>query len=298
LEQRWCPSYSLVTSRTALAGTDSVNWGTIGPQWTAVPNPFTILSTSGRSITVSKTVPDNFVTLVEKGPGYPSGEWIGNFAPGDAVLWTHDAGTNSGRRNPMNLNFGATAVAAGGAQIDLDIATGASVKFVAEVDAYDASGNLLASFTEKGVATTAADNSAIVIGISSSSANIYQIALSIKDNSNGEKGDFAINKFDFRTSALAATPAVGQPASALNLAPLASSLLGTGQPAPPAAPPPGPAAASAPTPSQVPSLSTSSMIAAVPTEAADVVFARSSGTVTDDNAWLFESLSGQAMEGI
>jgi hypothetical protein len=206
LEHRWCPSYSLVTSRAALAGTDSVDWGTLGPQWTVVPNPSTVLSTRGVSVTVSKTVADSFRTLVEKGPGYPSGAWIGNFAPGDAVLWTNDAGPNSGRRNPINLNFGGTTVAAGGAQIDLDIATGASTNFTAEVDAYDASRNLLASFTEMGVATTAEDNSAIFIGISSSSANIYQIAVSIKDSKNGEKGDFAINKFDFRTSPLAPTP--------------------------------------------------------------------------------------------
>jgi hypothetical protein len=227
LEDRWCPSFSLVTSRAALASADSVNWGTLGPQWTVASNPFTILSTSGHSITVSKTVADSFRTVVEKGPGYPSGAWIGNFAPGDAVLWTFDTGTSS--RNPINMNFGPTPVAAGGAQIDLDIATGASIKFTAEVDAYDASGNLLASFTEKGVATTAEDNSAIFIGISSSSANIFQIALSIKDSSKVEKGDFAINQFDFRTSAVApAAQAVRQPASALDLAPLASSLLVTG----------------------------------------------------------------------
>src|SRR5262249_49580319 len=215
LEHRWCPSYSLVTSRTALAGTDSVNWGTLGPQWTVASNPFTILSTSGHSITVSKTVADSFRTVVEKGSGYPSGAWIGNFAPGDAVLWTFDTATSS--MNPINMNFGATPVAAGGAQIDLDIATGASIKFTADVDAYDASGNLLASFTEKGVATTAEDNSAIFIGISSSSANIYQVALSIRSCSSGEKGDFAINKFDFRTSAAPTAPVVSQPASAFDL---------------------------------------------------------------------------------
>src|SRR5207237_6531317 len=64
LEERWCPSYSLVTSRTALAGTDSVNWGTLAPTPPPsdinVANPFTILSTAGRSISVSATTANSF----------------------------------------------------------------------------------------------------------------------------------------------------------------------------------------------------------------------------------------------
>jgi hypothetical protein len=200
LEHRWCPSYSLVTSRSALAGTDSVNWGTLGPSATAAPNPFTILSTSGRSISVSKTQVDVFV-LDEQTPPTSSSSWNGNFAPGDVVLYTHDYSSRT--FNPITLNFDTTAVAAGGAQIQSE-SFGA---FTAEVQALDSSGNILASFTENGNSTNAADNSAIFIGISSTSANIYKIALSLTKAHGGSKGDFGINKFDFRTSPLAA-PAV------------------------------------------------------------------------------------------
>src|SRR5262249_36853802 len=60
LEGRCCPSYTLVTSRAALAGTDAVDWGTVGPAETLVANPFTILSTAGLSIGVNKPIADDF----------------------------------------------------------------------------------------------------------------------------------------------------------------------------------------------------------------------------------------------
>ena len=89
-----------------------------------------------------------------------------------------------------------------------------------------------------------------------------------------------------------------QPASALSLAPLASSLLDTGQQPTLAVPAPGPGNPSALPASPVSNLPTSATPAAVPSGAADLVFAGSGGAVTDDNAWLFGLLSGQPMDGI
>jgi hypothetical protein len=60
-EHRWSPSYSLVTSRAALAGTDSVDWGALGAPGTSVANPFTSSSAAGQSITVSKALSGNFL---------------------------------------------------------------------------------------------------------------------------------------------------------------------------------------------------------------------------------------------
>jgi hypothetical protein len=283
LEHRWCPSFSLVTSRTALAGTDSVNWGTLGPNGRIVANPFTIPSTTGRSISVSKPTADGFEVLVQ-GTG-----WRGNFAPGDSLLWTHDQGSKLD--NPITLDFGTTAVAAGGAQIQLDFQ---EPSFTAKVEAFDATGKSLASVTEQGISTSTSDDSAIFIGISSSSANISRIALSIKV---GEaKGDFAINKFDFRTSPLtaappAAAPAIRQPAPPLDLAPLASSLLGTGHHALPVAPAPGPAAPSAPLASQSAVVVASAASSPAPAGFTDAIFAASHSGASDDRAWLFAPFS-------
>jgi hypothetical protein len=303
LEDRWCPSYTLVTSRVALAATDTVNWGTLAPtpppRDINVANPFTILSTAGRSISVSATTPNSFdVTQQVSAPPYQgNGSWNGNFAVGDWVL-----GTNGGaqaKTNPITLNFGATAVAAGGAQIQPNL--GSTLTFTAKVEAFDANGKSLASFTEAGTATNAADNSAIFIGISSSSANISQIALSISKVSGGTGGDkqwFAINQFDFRTSVVAAAPAISQPASAIDLAPLASSLLSTGQSVMPAAPLSGFAAPSAPPASQSGVPSTSDTTSAVHVEALDAVFAASHAAASDDNAWLLGSLSFSSLDAM
>jgi hypothetical protein len=188
LEHRWCPSFGLVTSRAALAATDSVNWATLGPPGTHVANPFTVLSTAGRSISVSKPISDNFLVSTN----------VLNLDPGESVLWSNDTFLNS--PNPITLNFGATAVAAGGAQIEPWQGPG---KYTATVEAFDAAGKSLAKFNEQG-AFNGVPNSAIFIGISSSSADISQIALSITKGQN--KSSFYIDKFDFRTGALAAAP--------------------------------------------------------------------------------------------
>ena len=278
LEHRWCPSYSLVTSRAALAGTDSVDWGTLGRTGTIVANPFTILSTAGRSISVSKAVAGTF-NVQEQCPA-PDCSWSGNFSPGDWLLDT--ANIRGSKSNPITLNFGTTAVAAGGAQI----AAAYFGAFTAKVEAFDANGQSLATFTEAGTSTGAADNSAIFIGISSSSPNISQIALSLT-SAQKTKSWFVINKFDFRSSALAAAPAVRQPAPVLNLALLAPSALRTGQQATPVAPSPGSAAQSAPPPSpsrDLPPFVTSSH---APVAASDAAFAASHTEAKHDDAWPF-----------
>jgi hypothetical protein len=238
LEHRWCPSYGFVTSRAALAGADTVDWATLGAPGTSVANPFTVSSTAGQRVTVSKTEAGNFLLDEEWGPTTGNSYVIhGNFAPGDIVLDANGA-SHTGRQNTITLNFGATPVAAGGAQI----MTNRYGSFTAEIDALDIKGRTLARFTEGGNATNAADNSAIFVGISGTSPTIYQIAITVTKAANDQyKGVFAINKFDFRTSALAAAaPAARQRASATDLAPLTSSLLCAWQQALPA-PPFGPA---------------------------------------------------------
>jgi len=76
--------------------------------------------------------------------------------------------------------------------------------FTAEIQAFDKNGNLLGSFTEAGNATSAADNSAIFIGIYDSSPEIASIKIGMSGSYN-----FLINKFDFVTT----STAVPEPAS-------------------------------------------------------------------------------------
>jgi hypothetical protein len=279
LEHRWCPSYSLVTSRTALAGTDSVNWGTLGSSG-VVANPFTILSTAGQSLTVSKKITGEF--------SFETAFKV-NFAPGDVLLDTEgppNAGGNGD--NNITLNFGAKLVAAGGAQIASDV--GGS--FTAQVQALDANGHTLASFTEQGTTTTVLDNSAIFIGISSTSASISQIAISLtKVSPPQNKALFAINKFDFRTSPLGPAPAERRRAQARDFAAVGSSLLGTGQQARLAAPRSAPTVPSAPTASPSGIRPAPSASSPPPVAATDAVFAASHTAARDDSAWPYAPLS-------
>jgi hypothetical protein len=85
--------------------------------------------------------------------------------------------------------------------------------------------------------------------------------------------------------------AAGQPASALSLAPLASSLLGTGQPVLRATPLPGPATPSAPPASQSGVLPATSTSSTAHSGATDAVFAASHTATNDESAWLSAPLS-------
>lgn len=176
--------FSLVTSRVGLGPTDSIDWGQLGPESAIPPNPSAVPSTGGISTVVSKALPGPFARQNE------GSLWTGNFAPGDRLLWTNNF--TSTTNNPITLSFGAFGVFGGGAQIQADFPG----DFVARVTAFDAGGNLLATFTEAGRSNRTADNTAIFIGVLSTDPDIHSIALSL-DSADGDTiGDFAINRFD------------------------------------------------------------------------------------------------------
>jgi hypothetical protein len=226
LENRWCLSYTLITSRAALAATDSVDWGVLGPQLTQVANPFTILSTAGQSVRVSKPLTGDF-SVREQCASEFSGNcsWSGNFATADKLLWTNTTSTKS---NPITLDFGGVAVTAGGAQIQAYRGD----TYTAKVEALDGRGKTLATFTAVGTVTSSVgDNSALFIGIRSDSATIHKIALSITRTEAGLKGSVTINRFDFTPGAAAliaerqSEARVGEGLTQTELQPLATEAL-------------------------------------------------------------------------
>src|SRR5262249_46049935 len=95
-----------------------------------------------------------------------------------------------------------------------------------------------------------------------------------------------------------AAPSPGQTASTLNLAPLASSLLGTGQPSGSASPFLGSAAPSAFRSSATVVLPPVGTTAAVPVGAADAAFAASHPAAQDDAAWLFAPLVSNSLDAM
>jgi hypothetical protein len=175
---------SLVTTRAGLAATDSIDWGQLGPEATTSPSPFAVSSAGGISTVVDKALSGLF------GRQNESSLWAGNFAPGDRLLWTNNF--TSTTNNPIALRFGALGVFGGGAQIQADF----NGDFLARVTAFDAGGNLLATFTEAGHSSRNADNSAIFIGVLSTDPDIHSIAVSLDAADADTIGDFAINRLD------------------------------------------------------------------------------------------------------
>jgi PEP-CTERM motif len=179
-------SLTEVTSRASLGGTDFVDWGTLGVPFTTISNPFTITSNGGVTLSVSQVGANNFERR-DQGNG-----WNGNFAPGDHLLWT------AGANGPVTMSYTVGGVSAIGTQLQSD-AFGA---FTATITAFDSSNNVLGSFTENGNSTPNADNTAIFLGVTSSSADIFKITYSV---TSGLGQDFGMNQLDF-TSGPSSTP--------------------------------------------------------------------------------------------
>ncbi len=180
-------SLTPVTSRGSLGAVDSVNWGQLGGDATAVGQTFSATSAEGDSISGSFAGPQGEV-VIEGGPS-----WIGNFAFGDVLLWT----TGNG---PLTLSFAAP-VSAAGANFEANT-FGA---FTAEIQAY-AGSTLLGSFSENGFADASENGLAIFIGAAYKPGGITRIVLS----ATAPPGqDFAINSL-----ALQPAPEPGQAALA------------------------------------------------------------------------------------
>jgi hypothetical protein len=183
---------SLVTTRAGLAGTDFIDWGTLGPDGTTVSNPFTILSNGGVSVNVSKP----FGQFLRGDEGI---SFTGNFNPGEQLLFTGYSSNGSG---PITLNFG-TFTTAFGVNIQANIVG----DFVARLEFFDASNALLGTITENGASTTAGNGSAIFIGGKSggSSTNFSSVRIST-EQAGSPPSEFHINQADF---SLAAVPDSG-----------------------------------------------------------------------------------------
>jgi len=171
---------TLVTSRSGLGGTDSINWGLLGNSFTSVPNPFVILSNGGLPVTVSQAG-GNFERRDEV-----NGSWGGNFSPGDRLLWTDNFDVGGG--GPITIDFGSSSLTSFGLQIQADF-LGA---FTAQLQVNDGSNSTV---TENGYSSGSDDGSAIFIGVSSS-VPFSQIIISLL-SANNNLDDFAVNQADF-----------------------------------------------------------------------------------------------------
>ncbi|WP_392532935.1 hypothetical protein [Nostoc sp. C117] len=185
----------LVTDRNAFGGNDEVDWSSLGPTSTFLPNSFSATSQSGLGLDVNIAPSNNpliskpFVFQTSPPPGIRT-----NFANGDYVLFggidVRAFGPNApfpidGNGGPLAINFDRPVFGAG-TQITVDD----RFTFNAFVSAYDSLNNLLGTFSAQGTSSLLLDNSALFLGVRSDEANISRLVFS---SSFPEQG-LAINK--------------------------------------------------------------------------------------------------------
>lgn len=166
-------SVSGVSSEGGLSNDGTIDWSSLGVSFTDVTNPFTIATgVSGINADFSQAGSSNFQRR-DQGSG-----WAGNFGSGENLLWT------LGGNGPMTIVF-SSAVRGIGAQIQQDNYG----TFSATIEAFDASGNSLGSFTRTdGDSNGNGDDSAIFLGLLSTATDIKKITFSVAGSQN-----FAIN---------------------------------------------------------------------------------------------------------
>ncbi len=181
-----------VTCRSGLGclnGTDFFDWTTnYGPPLSPIPNNSTATSTLGVQVRVNFT---------GGGDGLREDQnfgWNGNFTPGDELLVTLGEG-------PLNLIGFSQTLSGLGANIQANFIG----DFTAVIEAFDASGSLIGSFSENGTSNHNSDGSAIFIGLT----NVPGIASATFSVPSCVSNcpDFAINQLDIVTGAVAPVPA-------------------------------------------------------------------------------------------
>ena len=148
--------------------------------YSTIPNPFALPYPGGAA---TFSIPNGNFEKRSQGSG-----WAGNFAPGDALLWTQ---YNPG---PLTIQF-----SGGIAQFATQIQSNHYGTGTASIWAYDASSTLLGTFGVPSTANSNGDNSAALLGIALDPGDnpIDRIVLDIS----GFPGtDFAINRISLSGS--------------------------------------------------------------------------------------------------
>ncbi len=174
------------SSRAALAADDFINWSQLGTTLTFPAQPAAVVSNLGIHVDVTNPLSSEFGRVDQ------SFSWDGNFAPGDALLWTADESLTSITK--IRLEFDGSGISRGGTQIQPN----SYVSFTARIEAFDASTASLGFFDAIGTSSDSADNSALFIGVSDPTIAIHAIEVSIIAVESGVNiGSYAINRFDF-----------------------------------------------------------------------------------------------------
>lgn len=192
---------TLATDASSFSGSDSIDWGTLGPDRSKLTQPFSITvgGMPGLEATVSMSSSGLFETRTQ------GKSWAGNFGSGESLLWTRYS------NGPLVLDFD-SAVSGVGAQIQAN----RFGDFLATIEAFDQGGASLGSFAVNGHSDYSKTDSALFIGVLSNLSNIDKVAFSIASITG--HNDFAINNPLVQRQGQAAQPApVPEPSTYLLL---------------------------------------------------------------------------------
>ena len=177
------PAGATITGVSTLAGlgaTDSIDWSQLGGEFTTVNSGATVTSALGQTATLTS---GGSMLRINEGSG-----WGGNFANGEHLLWT------AGNGPDITLTFD-HAVSAVGAQFQADFYG----PFTAEL--IGSNGDVLGSFALGGNSDGNNDNSAVFLGLKSSSADIKQVEFHLT-SAYYQPNDFALGTVSFAGGAV------------------------------------------------------------------------------------------------
>ena len=181
---------SVVTTRAGIGQNDFTDWGQFGVELTTVPSGSTATSNGGTVVTTISQAGSATFTLYDQ-----SSQWGGNFNPGDHLLFT-----GLGNPGPATLQFNHGLFAVG-TQLQQNFFG----NFTGTIQAYDSLNNLLGTFSLAGTSNGNGDNSAIFLGVSDTTADIFKVVYTIS-NTDGLSTEFAMNQVAMRTSAVPLPP--------------------------------------------------------------------------------------------
>lgn len=169
-------SATLVTTRVALSANDFVEWGQLGAEDVSpLVTPASITSNLGVNGSASNAGGDLY--RFDEG-----GLWGGNFAVGAELIGTLL------EPGPIVVDF-----AIGLSKVGAQIQAADYGAFGGIISVFGSAANLLETYTVNGMSNGNADDSAIFIGVSRLTADIFRVEFNVSGTPNM---DFAINRLD------------------------------------------------------------------------------------------------------
>ncbi len=154
-----------VESRAEIVNPLFYDWSSLGPVFTFLPSPFTVLLGSSLTMTVSSATGDG-LELSEQGVFFPGG-----FEDGTALLWT---GLPSG---PVTFSF-SRAISGFATEVQSNF----SGSFTGTIRAFGSTNNLLGTFMNAGVGPSLATGGEIAFLGVRSTEGIFSVEIATEDN--------------------------------------------------------------------------------------------------------------------